>query len=202
MMALDRLTLTFAVVCCTGALAACGSSSGSSAANGGSAGSPDDAGSAGRSGSGAKAKFDSIWRRTSAEVVAISNDGGSFPEEKHFEMPAKIEHPEYETDVEIFEQIEGVTLIVYAHFDESEVYQRLRFPLMAAGNTFSWLGQNGVSGVYDVHDNALRLSMTQQTDMAVVLTTTHYEAYTGSFPPASWPKKVVDVVRSDRGGAP
>jgi hypothetical protein len=185
---------------------ACGSSRASSSATGGAAGSPDDGspGSGNRgglSGSGAKGDFDSIWRRSSAEVAAVSTSAPVGVRETHLELPAKIEHPEYGTDVEIFEQIQGDALIVYAHFDESEVYHRLHFPLMGAGGSFTWIGKNA-TGVYELNDGALRLTMTQQTNTAVIMTTTHYEPYTGDFPPPAWPTEAVDVERSDRAGAP
>jgi hypothetical protein len=203
---LARFPLAFAIASTAVSVAACGSSGAPSSATGGAAGARDDGspGSGnrgGRSGSGAKGDFDSIWRRSSAEVAALGTSVPSAVRETHLELPAKFEHPEYGTEVETFEQIKGDALIVYAHFDDSEVYHRLHFPLMGAGGSFTWIGKNA-TGVYELHDGALRLTMTQQTNTAVIMTTTHYEPYTGDFPPPDWPTEAVDVERSDRAGAP
>jgi len=198
----DKLTLALALS--ASLLGGCGNSGGSGVIGAaGETNEPSDSGNnGGRSSSGAKGNFDSVWHASNG-TVAVVPVNGAFPKEVDVDLPDKIMHPDYETDVEIFEQLQGETLVVFAHFDGSEVYHRLRFPLTSFGtSSLTWITTSGASAVYSLESGRLKRTMTQQTETEIMLSTTYYDAYSGDFPPEDWPSKVLDVEPSNKAGAP
>jgi hypothetical protein len=186
--------------CAAVAVAGCGSdeSKASQAAGGdGNDGPPgsgnSDSGGTEPGGSGEPGDFGSIWRRERAELTLIDAMSPAATKSIELDIPNKVTHDEYETDVELFEQIKDDQLIVYAHYDDSEIYYRVVSPLQQADDSYILQSSAGLSGMYSIEEGALKLSQTQATETQVVLSETFYENYTGDFPPADWPTEVVEL---------
>jgi hypothetical protein len=156
--------------------------SGNSSSGGTESGGPGEAGD-----------FASIWRRSSAELTLIDAANPVATKSINLDIPAKVTHDEYATDVELFEQIKDEQLIVYAHYEDAEIYYRVVTPLQKADDTYILQSSAGLSGMYSLQDGALKLSQTQATEAKVVLSETLYEIYAGDFPPADWPTEVVEL---------
>lgn len=199
--ALARAASSTLAACLLTVVLACSSSSSKSspAAGGDGNDGPDGTGDAPGSGadgpgSGEPGDFGSIWRRVSAEVLTIeAGSGTGVPETSEIEFPAKVTDAQYETDVEVFEQLKDGELIVYAHYDDSQVYFRLRLPAQRLEDGYYRTSSDGSTSSYTLEDGALKLMQTQGSGTLAVITTTYYAKYEQDFPPADWPSEVVDV---------
>lgn len=118
------------------------------------------------------------------------------PQQTTFEYPGKVTDRMYDVEAEVFEQIDGGELVVYTHYDESEVYFRLRLPLLEQEDGYYRTTPTGFS-IYSLKDGALELMQTQASGETAVIGTTYYEKYTGDFPPPDWPSTVVDVAPTE-----
>lgn len=184
------------------ALAACGDDEGSKSAPGaGGEGSGGDGGGnapssgAGRPGTGEPGDFDSIWVRASGELLTV-DQANPVPREVTFEYPGKVTDAQYGVDAEVFEQIDGGELVIYAHYDESEVYFRMRLPLMDLDGAYYRATATSTSN-YELEDGSLKLTQTQSSGNVAIIGTTYFEKYSGDFPPPDWPTTVVDVASTE-----
>jgi len=144
-------------------------------------------------GPGDPGEFGSIWRRVSAEMTIVDAMNPTGVTSVDVDIPKKVTHDEYETDVEIFEQIADDQLIVYAHYDDSEVYHRAVYPLLKSDDSYVLQSSSGVSGVYALDEGVLKLTQTLGSDTKLVLSDTFYEKYSGDFPPADWPSAIYEL---------
>jgi hypothetical protein len=97
----------------------------------------------------------------------------------------------------VFEQIVDDELVVYAHYDDSEVYFRLRVPLTALDDGYYRTSNSGSTANYTLEDGQLKMMQTLASGTVAIIETTYYVAYTDEFPPADWPSEVVDVARAE-----
>jgi hypothetical protein len=192
--------LQIACLCTAVAIAACSSdkskapqASGGDASDGPSGSGNSDSGGTDSGGPGEPGDFGAIWRRASAELTLIDATNPAATKSINLDIPNKVTHDEYETDVELFEQIKDDQLIVYAHYEDAEIYYRVVTPLQKADDTYILQSGAGLSGMYSLEDGVLKLSQTQATETKVVLSETLYENYAGDFPPADWPTEVVEL---------
>ncbi len=144
-------------------------------------------------GPGEPGEFGSIWRRATAELTVVDAMNPTATVNAKVDIPNKVTHEEYETDVELFEQIEDDELILYAHYDDAEVYLRVVYPLMKDDDSYVLQSSSGATGLYSLEEGVLKLTQTLTSDMTLVLSESHYQKYTGDFPPADWPTDLLEL---------
>ena len=89
-----------------------------------------------------------------------------------------------------------VVVFQLTHLDDgSQVYFRLRLPMMALDDGYYRTSSSGNTANYSLEDGNLKMMQTQASGTLAVISTTYYVKYTGEFPPPDWPSEVVDVAR-------
>lgn len=178
------------------ALLSCSSSSSKHApgagGDGNDHGGTGNTGAAGEPDVGQPGDYGSIWRRETAEILSIDSANPT-PASVDIQFEEKVTDAQYETDVEVFEQIVDDELVVYAHYDDSEVYFRLRLPMTALDDGYYRTSRDGSTANYSLEDGNLKMMQTQGSGTLAVISTTYYVEYTDEFPPPDWPSAVVDV---------
>jgi hypothetical protein len=172
---------------------ACSKSSGGSSLHG-----PDGGGGStangGSSGSGQTGDFGSIWKAVSGDVAVIDNASPSAPQSAHVDIPSTNVNGATGEAVDAYLKFEGDTLVTYAWSEGDQFYHRIREAGQADATSFTPLSSAGASLIrsYTLDHGVLTCTGIQTVgDQAIYLTTT-YAAYTGTFPPPSWPKTMVE----------
>lgn len=172
-----------------------GPSSGGTDSSGGSGGAPSDGGSGntstdGGGGSGTSGGFSSIWQAESAELMIFDVTSSAGFESHTLEMPAKMEAPGDDREVEFYLQFEGESRITYAYTDGDPAYYRFSEPAYSFGDFYSMQTADG-SHSYSIEDGKLTDTAQQSFGSTYsAITTTKYKKV-DEFPPSDWPSKVV-----------
>ena len=165
-----------------------------------------DAGSGGTSGAGntstdsgapppiVPGTIDSIWQRASAHLTAIDSAASppSFADETVDLPPARASDEFGGQQVQSFQQIKDDTLVTYFFKEGDTVYYRATEPLTRVDTIYA-TGAAQPARVYELVKGQLVETFTYTLGTAIVANETTFTAYTGSFPPKSWPTKAIDI---------
>jgi hypothetical protein len=164
----------------------------------------ESGGESGGSTSSAPGTLDSIWKRTQADVLVFdSAKPTAIPQQVTVDVPGIISVPDADTsdDVEVYESIQNDVLITYAHVSGASSYYLIKKALSGASGVYSYSLDSTLSGIFQLQNGSLTFTASFSMGTVTGTTTTHYDQYTGTFPPPAWPNTVVTLDLTS-GGAP
>jgi hypothetical protein len=178
---------------------ACGSSRGSggtTSVGGEGNEDPQGTGNTGNTGnaSGGQAAGDlaSVWRQATGQISVLDSQAPGPPEIIDFDIPATVTDPQYDAEVELFQQLKDEQLVLYAHYGDADVYYRVTRPATESDGGFVVDDASSVS-VFTLDDGVLTQQQTRSIGSKVVFATITFQKYDADFPPADWPSEVVEL---------
>ncbi len=157
----------------------------------------------GGSTSSAPGTLDSIWKQASADVLAFDTATTAIPKQVTVAIPGLYSVPDADRDddVEVYQSIQNDELFTYAYPSGASSYYLIKSPLSGAGGVYSYSLGSKFSGIFELQSGVLTFMASFSVGTLVGTSTTHFEKYTGGFPPAAWPSDEV-VLDLTTGGAP
>jgi hypothetical protein len=138
--------------------------------------------------------IDSIWKRATTHITAI-NATSSPPSffDDTVALPATVPSAEFgDHQVESFQQIKDDTLITYFLKAGDTVYYRATEPLTHLDEIYATQVAD-LSRLFELKEGLLVETFQYTVGVNLIVNETTFTAYTGSFPPKSWPTKAIDI---------
>jgi hypothetical protein len=174
-------------------------SNGGSSASGGTAGWPGSGGSSGSGGSAGSGGntapgFEGIWKAQSAKIQIVDSASPLLFQEKDVPIPATLAAPaeDAQREVEIYQQFQGDSLIIYAHYAGDSAYYRVITPAQKSGDGYAVRLGDG-QHVYLLEDGTIRDLVSTLSGTVIFNAQVAFVKNPGAFPPSSWPQKAVEL---------
>jgi hypothetical protein len=169
-------------------------SSGGATGNGGTSGAGDASADGGAPPPIVPGTIDSIWQRASAHLTAIDSTASppSFVDET-VDLPPTRASDEFDGKrVQSFQQIKDDTLVTYFFKEGDTVYYRATEALTHVDTIYT-TSATETARLYELNKGQLVETFSYILGSTIIANETTFTAYTGSFPPKSWPTKAIDI---------